>query len=138
MSRKYSQPGYGDSSRSEKPRSKPTGPRPQREGPRGKGFGAQREDVFRCRDCGTQRQISDEVAFDTECRKCGRTLHNCVNCRFFDSGARFQCRQTLPAELASKTKANQCELFDPKVVQEFASDVNRSSDARAAFDALFK
>ncbi len=137
MSRKYGQKGYDESSRPERSRQPPAAPRPKREGPRGKGFGAEREDVFRCRDCGAQRRISATVVFDTTCTQCARPLHNCVNCRYFDSAVRFQCRQDPPADMISKTKANECEAFAPKVVREFASDVKRDSEGRAAFDALF-
>ena len=137
MSRKYSHQGYDDQKSDNRPRERPQGPRPKREGPRGRGFGAEREDVFRCRDCSTQRPISQEITAETVCGKCGAALHSCVHCIYFDSSSPNECRKPVEIPLRSKTKGNACPLFSPKIVQEFASDVQKSSDARAAFDALF-
>lgn len=137
MSRKYSQKGYDEGDR-DKPRGRGSqGPRPSREGPRGRGFGATRSDIFRCRDCGTAHSQFQEIPPDASCKKCGKPLHNCVNCASFDAARRFECRVDLEVGIASKTKANTCEHFQPKVVQEFDSDTNKDDDARSAFDALF-
>ncbi|MCB1037818.1 MAG: hypothetical protein KDD47_28550 [Acidobacteria bacterium] len=138
MSRKYSQKGYDEGSREESRGRRPPGPRPSREGPRGRGLGAERSDVFRCRDCGTAHPIFEEILAETTCSKCGKALHSCVNCANFDTARRFECRVPLTAGIASKTKANACEHFQPKVVQEFESDTKKDDDARSAFDALFK
>ena len=137
MSRKYSQKGYDEGSREESRGRRPGGPRPSREGPRGRGFGATRSEVFRCRDCGTAHSQFQEVAFDATCSQCGKALHSCVNCLNFDASQRFECRIPLPAGISSKTKANSCEHYQPKVVQEFESDAKKDDDARSAFDALF-
>jgi len=64
-------------------------------------------------------------------------LHSCVHCIYFDTGAPNECRKPIEAPQKSKVKGNSCTFFSPKIVQEFASDVKKSSDARAAFDALF-
>ena len=105
--------------------------------PGGRGFGAQRADVFRCRDCGTAHSQFQEIPPDATCKKCGKALHNCVNCANFDASRRFECRVEIPVGIPSKTKANSCEHFQPKVVQEFESDTQKDDDARSAFDALF-
>jgi hypothetical protein len=44
----------------------------------------------------------------------------------------------IPARVAKKTAANDCPLFSPKLVSEFAKDRDKPTDPRAAFDALFK
>jgi predicted RNA-binding Zn-ribbon protein involved in translation (DUF1610 family) len=139
MSRKYKQSGYMSDDGGDRPArpSKPQ-PRPEREGPRGRGLGAPTATVFRCRACGGKVR-SGEVALDSTCGSCGADLHCCSNCRHFDPGTRFECRQPIPERISSKTRRNRCELFAPRETQEF--DRGRSGgggdDPRSAFDALF-
>ena len=75
--RKYIQRGYQSDDRQQS--NKPQGPPPPRkEGPRGRGLGAPKNEVFRCRDCGTERPIAAPIEPDTACPNCGRPLHSCV------------------------------------------------------------
>jgi hypothetical protein len=138
--RKYKQRGYQDDDRPREPRREgPAGPRPEREGPRGRGLGAPQREVFRCRDCGAENVVSAALAFDSACHQCRAPLHVCVNCAHFDTSARNECRKPIPARMPSKTKANTCELYSPKIALE--TDGGRSDhpkDPRAAFDALFR
>ena len=135
--RKYSQRGYQDDGR---PRERSGGgPRPPKEGPRNRGLGAPTTPVFRCRDCGAEQSLSEEVAVDTVCDGCGAGLHSCVNCAHLDTAATFECRKPIAHRLASKTKPNDCAHFAKKVTTE--SDGKGGSapdDPRAAFDALFR
>jgi hypothetical protein len=65
-------------------------------------------------------------------------LHSCVNCRHFDTSARFECRKPREDRIASKTKANDCDFYEPKVAQEVGqSNRSENRDAKDAFDALF-
>ena len=136
MSRKYRQAGYQDDERTS---SRPAPRRrPDREGPRGRGLGAPTRKVFRCRDCGAEQPLDRRTDADAVC-ECGAALHSCVNCAYFDTSARFECRQPIPERLPSKTRANDCEHWSEKVTVE--TDGGRGdgpSDPRAAFDALFK
>lgn len=135
MSRKYRQSGYQDEGTREA-RSAPEAGRPATEGPRGRGLGKPGRTVFRCRDCG---EVSTELPPSPEatCRRCGAALHACVNCAYFDPGSRYECRQPLEERVQSKTKANRCALFSAKLVAELGEGPKKSSDPRAAFDALF-
>jgi hypothetical protein len=136
--RKYGQKGYQDDDRP-KSRERQGPPPARKEGPRGRGLGAPQNQVFRCRDCGTERPVSAPIEFDTPCHQCQSALHSCVNCTHFDTSARNECRKPIPARMPSKTKANTCELYSQKIV--FESDGGKSdspSDPRAAFDALFR
>ena len=149
--RKYRHRGYQDDDRDDRDdrdrRSRPPGEgggrRPGVEGaPRGRGVGIPASVAFKCSVCG--RQVHDSrVAFDAACSGCGKPLHSCTNCSFFDPGARFECRKPIAKRVESKTKANQCTFFQPKVVRDLRSkrttgDASSPGDARAAFDALFK
>lgn len=117
------------------------GPRPKREGPRGRGLGAPTKTVFRCAACGQALPpLLEAIAPEATCPSCGTDLHTCTHCRHFDTSAPFECRRPIPQRMASKSKRNGCDLFEPKVAQEFEADKDRldPDDARAAFDALFK
>ncbi len=138
MSRKYRQRGYQDGDRDSGARRGPGGPRPPREGPRGRGLGKPTETVFKCARCGA-RVLETDVALDAACAECGSDLHSCTNCTYFDSSAPNECRQPIEARIPSKSKRNECELFQAKTVQQFASDSEgpAPSDAKSAFDDLF-
>ena len=136
--RKYRQRGYQDSER-ERPARAPQGPRPQREGPRGRGLGAPAEAVFRCADCGRPQAVATAMSPSATCSHCGSDLHTCSNCLHFDTSLPKECRQPVPERVAKKRARNECTFFSPKEVQEFGQEPTRASDdPRAAFDALFK
>ncbi len=140
--RKYRHRGYMDDDREYEER-RPRRPvddggRPRSEGaPRGRGLGAPTAVAFKCALCGQQAQGTVEL--DTTCDRCGKPLHTCTNCAFFDPAARFECRKTISARIEDKGGANQCPLYQPKQVRDLRSAKPESAmDARAAFDALFK
>lgn len=165
--RKYRQQGYQDSgrrsdssghdsSRTDRPRAQGpklpldiTGPRLPRL--------VQSVTATRCFNCAVT--LMPEVGFDTVCTKCKAELHCCKQCVHFDSSTRFQCLKSIPIRIVAKDRANTCELFRPMLTVakdaqpmgpvEKASASNyqpqsapaaprNASDARAAFDSLFK
>jgi hypothetical protein len=136
--RKYRQKGYQDDGdpRGER-RSGPRSPRPKKDGPRGRGLGAPTKTVMRCATCGREQPQGDPP-LDAVCGQCGSDIHTCTHCSQFDTSRRHQCRQSIQEPIASKSKRNECQLFEPKLAQEFDSDRQEPSDPRAAFDALFK
>lgn len=139
--RKYRQRGYQDTG-APQPGRRTAGPPPEKkDGPRGRGLGAPTESVFTCSQCGHAMPIAFVVELGSTCAGCNRDLHACVNCRYFDSGARWECRKEIPLRIASKTRRNECGLFEGKTVQQFAKESEKPRDPRdprAAFDALFK
>lgn len=132
--RKYGQRGYMD----DEPREKrsPRGPRPERNGPGGRGLGAPTVTVFKCARCGGKL---DATATEpgSGCPSCGDAVHSCVNCGLFDTSAPNECRGGVETRIAAKSKENDCVSFEPKRVQDFASDKSGDDDPRAAFDSLF-
>ena len=141
--RKYRQRGYQDSDgRSER---RPSGPKPPRgerpPGPRGRGLGKPTATVFRCAVCGEKQLASTEIDFESTCWKCSTDLHTCTHCRTFDTSAPGECRQPAAEYVSAKAKRNLCGHFEAKASQEFAQSeggFDAPSDAKAAFDALFK
>ena len=140
MSRKYKQSGYLEKGAPSERRPS-TGPRPRREGPRGRGLGAPSAPAFRCARCGHRepRYEPPETAPPVEavCGECGSELHTCTHCAHFDTSSRFECRREIPRRIGKKDARNECELFEVKLVQEFAAEAESPRDARAAFDDLF-
>jgi hypothetical protein len=92
------------------------------------------------------------VDFKGTCPKCGAALHCCKQCTHFEPSTRFQCLKQIPARIAVKDGANQCELFSPRVtvardvtpasaaavVAQRVVEPRKPDEARAAFDSLFK
>jgi hypothetical protein len=107
----------------------------------------------RCWNCATT--LPEDVDFKGKCPKCSSPLHCCKQCAHFESSTRFQCLKPIPVRIAYKDQANECELFKPRVTVARDSvssapansgyqgparvvEPRNSSDARAAFDSLFK
>ncbi len=109
-------------------------------GPRGRGLGKPTVTVFRCAVCGEKQRDDLQIALDSTCWKCNADLHSCTHCRHFDTSAPGECRQSVPEYVASKAKRNTCGTFEPKAAQEVdeAANFDSPSDAKSAFDALFK
>ncbi len=146
--RKYKHRGYmnGD----DRPKqSHPQGPRPPIDitGPRL----VQAVTASRCFSCSTQLPAGSD--FPTVCPKCHAELHCCKQCGHFEPSTRFQCVKPIPVRIPIKDKANTCPLFSPRVTvardasgigqKPSAPDMNsagprNASDARSAFDRLFK
>ena len=163
--RKYRQRGYGDSGgpplangNGQKP--KPAGPRPPLDitGPRLPRL-VQAVAASRCYSCATT--LPPGTVFNGPCPKCSAQLHCCKQCSYFEPSTRFQCLKPVPVRIVVKDQANECTLFKPRftVAREAvhppasggygysngssapAPNVaapRNSSDARAAFDSLFK
>jgi hypothetical protein len=152
--RKYGQRGYQDEGRREKgpgpakPASKPPhdmrpetrAERAERNALEGRvpnlpGF----REVVRCARCGTV--ISDAILSGSQCGKCGTDLRTCAQCESFDAGARFECRQAIPARISPKDVRNTCTLFSPRVTVEretHSQPQAPNNSAKKAFDDLFK
>lgn len=133
--RKYRQRGYQDEGRP-----KPTQPRPKaepvsREGPRSPkmmGF----RDVVRCHQCGTI--VTGPFGEVAACPKCRADLHSCAQCASFDSGARFECMEAIPARVSPKHVRNSCTFYQARTTVERETGSTGPPDARKAFDDLFK
>ncbi len=154
MGRKYKQQGYHDAGQERKPGQRQQGPRQQpgrsSEGPRSPrmpGF----QEVMRCSMCGNIIPALTEINAESQCSKCGGDLRSCKHCRYFDTGAQFECTQAIPQRIVAKDKRNDCEFFDARtsIERETSSPVGAGSSnssgspstskaARNAFDDLFR
>ncbi len=140
-------------------RPRPQGPRPPLDvtGPRLPRL-VQSVTASRCYNCSTP--LLPDADFTSKCPKCGVALHCCKQCSYFEPSTRFQCLKPVTVRIAPKDQANECALFKPRVTVArdaagaaapppsssqpgAGSGLNAAaprdaSDARAAFDNLFK
>ena len=143
--RKYRQRGYQDDDRDRQPkRDQPAKEKTERapgrplqdaSGPRTPNLMASHE-VFRCARCGNRLGLPVEA--DARCSRCGVDLHSCLQCVSFDTSARFECMQTIPARVSPKDERNTCTLFSPRTTVERQTGTPGETTARQAFDDLFK
>lgn len=152
--RKYRQRGYQDQEPARHERPAPNGPKLPLDvtGPKLPRL-VQNVVAARCYNC--TLTLPPDVDFRGACPKCGVDLHCCKQCMHFDSSTRFQCLKPIPVRIPVKDKANNCELFSPRVTvardalpsgtafrpSENGTTVQtprNANDARAAFDSLFK
>ena len=158
MDRKYGQRGYmhdDDRDREreakkprEKPKGAPRGARSSENGPRAMkmpGF----QEVLRCALCGKIVPPPVEITFESQCPKCKSDLRSCKNCRHFDTAVQFECTEAIPERITKKDLRNNCEFFTARMSIERetrdsggggvkAAGPTKPSDARSAFDNLFK
>lgn len=140
--RKYRQRGYMEDDRDRERGPKAKQPPRERE-PRGRPPAEPRklnmpghQEVTRCARCG--HLVSGGIAFDTRCARCGSDLHACAQCAYFDTSARFECRQPIEARVSPKDAKNGCTFFEARVTVERITTAPATSSARKAFDDLFK
>ena len=158
--RRYRQNGYQDSGREHgsngaghEDRPRQQGPRPPLDitGPRLPRM-VQAVAASRCYNCTTA--LPPGIEFAGNCPKCNAALHCCKQCSHFDPSTRFQCSKPIPVRISPKDQANECDLFNPRVtvardsaqpqpsgsgmVSPAVAEPRNATDARAAFDNLFK
>ncbi|HWC18638.1 MAG TPA: hypothetical protein VG498_16630 [Terriglobales bacterium] len=137
--RKYRQRGYQDSgSEPKKAAEKPASARRDNTfGPRPLNMPGTRT-VSRCSQCGVVLQAAAGPL--ESCPKCGFELHSCKQCEHFDPSSRFECNQPIPERISPKDKRNHCSFYAMRVSieKETSSTGARSTDARQAFENLFK
>jgi hypothetical protein len=106
----------------------------------------------RCSNCGAV--LASGFDPNGKCPKCSFELHCCKQCRFFDSGAQFECTQPVPERITPKDTRNNCTFYEFRTtvekdtaptsyVQKSAASPPpqappRHNDARQAFEDLFK
>jgi hypothetical protein len=140
--RKYRHRGYQESDTPSSGGRRPSGPRPERpEGPRGRGADQEKAVVVACHACGEKRSDPEAIRTDTTCVRCGADLHACAQCTYFDTSARWECTQKIPARIADKKRRNECTFFKAKESFDLTGARGGTAtpdDARAAFERLFK
>lgn len=83
------------------------------------------------------KEISEtKIHIRDECPACGRDLHICLNCEFYDSNAYRQCRESIREPVQNKEKANYCDFF--RVAKAGTAQAEPLNDAVKKLNDLFK
>ena len=90
-----------------------------------------------CWFCGTETLIEGKIPRKEVCAKCKIALKCCKNCRFFDTSAPKQCRETAAEFVSDKDGANFCEYLE-FVERESHGTGIQGDKSRNKFDSLFK
>jgi hypothetical protein len=159
VDRKYSHRGYRDAEKTDK-KDKSHDRKPPAGGPRGADqFGPRTPRMVgtvtraRCANCGAV--LTPGFDPNGTCPKCQFELHCCKQCRFFDSGAQFECTQPIPERISPKDAKNTCTFYEFRMTIEKDTAPTsytqppapgsappaappRHTDARQAFENLFK
>ena len=133
--RKYRQRGYQDSDRERERTQQKPAPREERIGPRTPAMPGKRT-VIRCTGCGAI--LAEDVDTSGKCPKCAYELHSCKQCVYFDPSSRFECIKPIPARVAPKDARNACTYYHARTTVERETSSPKPSDARSAFENLFK
>ena len=82
----------------------------------------------------------EKPARSDECPLCHADLHVCKGCKFYESGAHNDCRESSADFVSDKERSNFCDYFSYKDCQVKPGNDNGKSKAdaaRDAFNALF-
>ncbi len=91
---------------------------------------------MQCAFCKKTFKMEGKIGIADTCPRCGRDLHCCRQCKFFDPNSYNECKEISAERVLDKERANFCDFFLPK-----GSAIKRSNkvrDAKAALEALFK
>ncbi|HEY5648987.1 MAG TPA: hypothetical protein VIU33_05780 [Nitrospiria bacterium] len=91
-----------------------------------------------CFFCKKTVKIEGKIRRTEACPNCQSDLYVCRNCRFHDSAAHNECRETQAEWVGDKEKANFCDYFEPSVRDEAAEGDKAGAEARKKLDDLFK
>ena len=64
-----------------------------------------------CWKCGKPIELSGTVSRSDVCPSCGADVRSCKNCRFYEPGAHYDCRETVDELVKDKERANFCGWF---------------------------
>ena len=89
-----------------------------------------------CYFCG-QSFTGDKVYRSTTCSKCGKDLHSCLNCRFYEKGSQWDCRESISEGVSDKERANFCDYFEYADKAASSGADKKAQDAKAQLAKLF-
>lgn len=91
----------------------------------------------RCHFCGSELDMEGRVGRRDQCPFCGRDLHICLNCRFYDPGAYNQCHEPQAERVVDKERSNFCDYFSFREAGA-PDDRKGHKNARDTLEKLFK
>lgn len=104
-------------------------------------------DVIMCWKCGTVLDFAPPVSRSQECPSCGAYVRCCLNCKFYEKGAPYDCRESIEEPVRDKESSCFCAwfslnpsaggIFSASPARLKAEHVSASQKAKAAFNSLF-
>ena len=64
-----------------------------------------------CHSCNHEFDDRTRVYRNTLCVNCGKDLKVCLNCRFYEPSAHWECRESIAEPVREKDRANFCDFF---------------------------
>ena len=92
--------------------------------------------MIRCTFCNKEMEFEHRISRNDICPHCGRDLHCCLQCKYYDQGSYNECKEVLAERVVNKEKANLCEYFVLKGAKD--EEQGRDAGARKALEDLFK
>lgn len=87
-----------------------------------------------CLYCGTP--FDGPVYRTTVCPKCGREMHICKNCKFYNPSSHWECREVIEEYVQDKDRANFCSNFELGEITNNGEN-NRQKVTKVDLDKLF-
>lgn len=101
--------------------------------------------MISCQKCGNNLEAflsklpGNKPSRQDTCPQCLSDLKSCLNCEFYDSSRKWECREDISERVSDKEKNNFCDYFsmNRKASKKSDSEPSRNALLNAA-EALFK
>ncbi|HUZ17628.1 MAG TPA: hypothetical protein VMV68_04525 [Spirochaetia bacterium] len=90
-----------------------------------------------CYFCGHELQDDTRIYRSSTCSSCGKDLKICLNCKFYEPGAHWDCHETIDELVADKERANFCSYFSLSAERRTRSGKASENAARSRLNDLF-
>ncbi|MGH7865707.1 MAG: hypothetical protein ACREQB_12005 [Candidatus Binataceae bacterium] len=91
-----------------------------------------------CWHCGQTIDTRERIGMREVCPGCGRSVHCCLNCEFYDPTVHNQCRETMAEPVVDKERQNLCDYFSPTRGARSGSGKIADQRARSKLEDVFK
>ena len=92
--------------------------------------------MIRCAFCNKEIEFEEKISRNDTCPHCGRDLHCCLQCNFYDLGSYNECKEVMAERVVDKDRTNFCDYFVLKGTK--VSQFGRKAVAKQALEDLFK
>ncbi|MCX5851122.1 MAG: hypothetical protein NT072_03560 [Deltaproteobacteria bacterium] len=92
----------------------------------------------RCYRCGHEFDDTRQTGREEVCPGCGRDVHVCRNCAFYDSAAYNQCHEPQAERVLDKERSNFCDFFRFGSGGPRGKETEPARDVKEKLGALFK
>ena len=97
-----------------------------------------------CQKCGNNLQTflstlpNKKPGRQDSCPKCHNDLKSCLNCNFYDSSRKWECKEDISERVADKEKSNFCDFFDFRDAEIVGKGKDALESVKSKAESLFK